>query len=155
MRNNFFGNVNQAIDFFKQLDKIDYVLCGTLALMNAGVSVERGSFPHLLHLNKAGDKLVLYGVVGYFYSEDLKLDKYCKLLEGTTVYVPTVERALVECIKHNMKFVDEGVFCDSLERYQHDGNFNYDLLLEVANEFSVSKEDIDYWLSETEDFNSY
>lgn len=153
--NNFFSTIDQAIDFFKQLDKQDYVLCGTLALMSVGSSVERASYPRLLMDKEEGNALHLYGVVGYYYTNDLKLDKYCKKIEGTTVYLPIVERVIVECIKHDMIFIDEGVFCDSLERYQNGDSFNYELLLEVGAEFGVDSDTIDYWLEETEGFNNY
>lgn len=146
-------NYNNHLNFFKQLDKRCYMLVGDLALVMNGYSVSSDSYPRLLSVFTT-KVFKIYGVVDYYPTDCLKEDKYCNRLEDTTVYLPTIERTLVECIKYEFMFIDEGVFCDSLERYQNGNDFNYELLLEVGIEFGVDKISIDFWLEETIDFNS-
>ncbi len=156
---NNFSSVYDGVDFYNKLTPIPYVLYGELAFIELGVSVTFSSFPYLIVYSEImkGD-ITIGRIVSYINDKDFSL-AYCTKVEDknlkTEVYMPTIERAFVDCIRLDMVCMDEGSFCDSLERYQNGGNFDYNLLIEVANYFGITKNTIDYWLEETSDFNSY
>ena len=132
--------------FIKKKDKV--VLTGINALVHNGVST---SFETSLEI--LTDDVRLKGVAGYCYVEELDLINF--LQEKPTVdqvYVPTVERALIELIKHNLRYIDDGFFLEGMNMYVTSDKFNYNLLIEVANHFKVSKGAVDYWIKESEDY---
>lgn len=145
---------DSLVEFLKTLDKQDYILVGDIAFIFQGHSVNMYDYPNLL---TAKSKIYwnLQGVVSYVPTEDLRTNLGCELIEGTTVYMSSSERNIVECIRNEMLFIAEGSFCDALERYSSYGCFNYKELIRVANELNVATSVIDYWLDEVKDFNSH
>ena len=132
--------------FNKWKDKA--VLTGINALVHNGIST---SFETNLEI--LTDDVNLKGATGYCYVEELDLINY--LQENPIVdqvYVPTAERALIELIKHNLRYIDEGFFLEGMDMYVTSDKFNYNLLIEVANHFKVSKGAVDYWIKESEDY---
>lgn len=95
-------------------------------------------------------------LVNYCYVDKINyVDYVTPSIELPNVLVPTIERSIIESIKTELEYIDEGVFCDTLERYTRGSDFNYDLLCEVGRCFGVGKDLIDYWIREVESFNSY
>ena len=139
-----------------KLDKKKYVLTGDSALNYCGISVTGNFLPDLMTENEIAGGFRIAGRCNYHYVPNIDYENYVTPLpEVPLILIPTRERAIAENIKYDLAFIDEGYFCDALERYQHSSLFNYELLLEVAEHFGVPKEKIDYWLEESSDFNSY
>ena len=134
--------------FIKRKDKA--VLTGINALVHNGIST---SFETNLEI--LTDDVRLKGTAGYCYVEELDLINFLQEKPIVDqVYVPTAERALIELIKHNLRYIDEGFFLEGMNMYVTSNKFNYDLLTKVASHFNVSKDLIDYWIKESKDYDS-
>ena len=132
------------------------ILTGDCALNYLGYSVSGVYIPDVLtDIHELKDVRVA-GRVNYCYTPNLDKEHYVTKLKGfDKVLLPTAERVFVECIKSDLEFIDEGYFCDALERYTHSSNFDHDKLYEVADFFGVERSKVDYWLEEASDYNSY
>lgn len=144
-------------NIIQRLDPKVYVLTGDSAFVYCGLSVSGIYHPDLLTVNPAfTQQLRLPGYCTYCPVPVLDTEHYVTTMkDAPLVLVPTPERAIVENIKYNLDFIDEGYFCDAVCRYQEGSAFNYNLLMEVADFFQVPRDKVDYWLQETEGFNSY
>lgn len=132
------------------------ILTGNFALIFLGYSVTWETTPDVLTDRYELNGIRMYRRVNYCYTPNLDKEHYVTKLKGfDKVYLPTAERVFVECIKSDLEFIDEGYFCDALERYMHSSNFDHDKLYEVADFFGVERSKIDYWLEEASDYNSY
>ena len=126
------------------------VLTGINALVHNGIST---SFETNLEI-LTGD-VKLKETTGYCYVEELDLINFLQQRPIVDqVYVPTAERALIELIKHNLRFIDEGFFLEGMDMYVTSNKFNYNLLMKVASHFNVSKDLVDYWIKESKDYDS-
>ena len=134
--------------FIKRKDKA--VLTGINALVHNGIST---SFETNLEI--LTDDVNLKGTAGYCYVEGLDLINFLQEKPIVDqVYVPTAERALIELIKHNLRFIDEGFVLEGMDMYVTSNKFNYNLLMKVASHFNVSKDLVDYWIKESKDYDS-
>lgn len=132
-----------------------YVMVGISALCYSGLSTANCYVPDLLTTIEGIDGVLIAGMVNYYYIGDIDYTAYVTpLKEVTNILIPTYERAIVECIKHDLRFADEGYFVEAVDRYLS-FFYNRPLLEEVANHFGVPMEKVDYWLKESEDYNSY
>ena len=122
------------------------VLTGESAFVYNGLSVSGYYKPAVLTNKEFLKGVNLEGLVRYCYiSEPIDTTHYVKPLEEVPkILVPTIERAIVENIKYDLEFIDEGSFYDSLEMY----DLNMELLTEVANHFNVSIDKIKSHLKE-------
>ena len=126
------------------------VLTGINALVHNGIST---SFETNLEI--LTDDVDLKGTTGYCYVGELDLINFLQEKPIVDqVYVPTAERALIELIKHNLRFIDEGFFLEGMDMYVTSNKFNYNLLMKVASHFNVSKDLVDYWIKESKDYDS-
>ena len=134
--------------FIKRKDKA--VLTGINALVHNGIST---SFETNLEI--LTDDVNLKGATGYCCVEELDLINFLQEKPIVDqVYVPTAERALIELIKHNLRFIDEGFFLEGMDMYVTSNKFNYNLLVKVASHFNVGKDLVDYWIKESENYDS-
>ena len=126
------------------------VLTGINALVHNGIST---SFETNLEI--LTDDVDLKGTTGYCYVGELDLINFLQEKPIVDqVYAPTAERALIELIKHNLRFIDEGFFLEGMDMYVTSNKFNYNLLMKVASHFNVSKDLVDYWIKESKDYDS-
>lgn len=144
-------------EIYPNIDKKNpIVFTGDTAMVLNGYSVSGIYIPDVLTDAIELKGLRLAGYVNYCYVPEVGVKHYVKhFMDNEMILLPIPERAIVENIKYKLEFVDEGYFCDALDRYQHSNSMNYELLKEVANHFNVSMEQIDYWLEESSDYNSY
>lgn len=137
-------------------DGTKLVMCGTSAMCYNGMSIAGVYQPDILVENEELDGLRLAGHVNYYYVKDIDCTNYLtQLKEVQNILIPSRERAIVECIKYNLRFTNETYFCDSFERYLNGNLYNEKMLKEVANHFKVPYSDIEYWISESIDYNNY
>lgn len=141
---------------YQGLDDKKYILTGDSAFVYNGISVSGIYYPDLLTNGDLG-YMQIHGRVSYcFVQYEINYRDYVSpMKDAPNILVPTPERAIVENIKTNLEFIDEGYFVDSLERFTWEKRYSYDKLIEVAEFFCVEKDIIDYWLEECEGFNSY
>lgn len=143
---------------YPKISKDTIVFTGNCGLVWAGYSVSGIYIPDVLTNIPELKDMRLAGYVNYCYTTTpVDTEHYVKpFRDNPLVLVPTIERAIVENIKYDLEFIDEGYFCDSFERYQHTKEyFNYNLLMEVADFFKVDRAKVDYWLEESSDYNSF
>lgn len=122
------------------------VLTGESAFVYNGLSLSGYYKPAVLTNKEFLKGVNLEGLVRYCYiPEQIDITHYVKPLEEVPkILVPTIERAIVENIKYDLEFIDEGSFYDSLEMY----DLNMELLTEVANHFKVPMSKIEPYLKE-------
>ena len=130
--------------------KGDVLLTGDSALVYSGMSIWEEYTPDVLTTVIELKGLSLYGLINYCYTTEIDYINY--VIRYDKLLVPTKERAIVENIKLNLEYVDEGHFVESLSRYIHSPEYNYPLLTEVAKHFNVPMETVDYWIGEAEDY---
>lgn len=129
------------------------VITGQPAMIYCGLSVEYDVMPVVLTPHKDLDCLKLAGLVWYYYCDNIKpeyethVSSFCN-----KILVPSQERAIVDCLRLSELPLDEGVFCDCLDRYQT--NPDIPKLKEVALVLGVSWDVVDYWLRESYGFNN-
>lgn len=143
-------------EIIPNISKEVIVLTGDCSLMFNGVSISGSYMPYVLVDDNYLRNMHIYNIVYYCYVDFIDTTHYVTPLYGNPlILVSSIERTIVEVIKYKLEFVEPGSFCDSLERYQHSDKYNRELLEEVATYFKVSMADIDYWLEESIDYNSY
>ena len=130
-------------------------LIGTSALEYTGLSNLGVYYLDVYSDFPSNDGIIVDGIVSYWYSDSVDTENYIDHYEGC-VAVPTRERALAENMKANLRYVDEGTFLEALYKIvNYHPDYNYDLLLKVSNHFGVTKETLDYWISEADDYMNY
>lgn len=148
-KNWYFKNV------FPKLTVTPYVMTGISSMCYNGMSLWEVYEPELLMTIESLDNMHVEGMVHYFYAPDIDYTNYVTpLKEFPFVLIPSFERSIVENIKHDLRFIDEGAFLDTLERYVTGAFYNEELLYDVADYFNVSRDKIDYWVEESYGFNS-
>ena len=136
-------------EILPNLSKERYVMCGVSALCYIGISHIGLYVPDLLMKHKQFDGLIIGNKVAYWYAENIDYEHYVTpMKEAPLVLMPTIERAVVETVKHDLKFVDEGYFLESLKDYYLSPCFNEPLLREVSKFFEVDYGQVEYWLNE-------
>lgn len=66
------------------------------------------------------------------------------------LYLPTSERAIIDCIVWQKENMDEGFLIEALQTYQYNGHKVEDLY-ECADHYLVPHEVVDYWWKEAEE----
>lgn len=66
------------------------------------------------------------------------------------LYLPTAERAIIDCMVWQKENMDEGFLIEALQTYQYKGHKAEDLY-ECADHYLVPHEVVDYWWKEAED----
>lgn len=66
------------------------------------------------------------------------------------MFVPTAERAIIDCMIWQSKNYDEGFLIEALQNYQYKGHVVSDLY-EVADYFNLDRRVVDYWWHEAEE----
>lgn len=66
------------------------------------------------------------------------------------LYLPTAERAIIDCMVWQKENMDEGFLIEALQTYQYNGHKVEDLY-ECADHYLVPHEVIDYWWKEAEE----
>jgi hypothetical protein len=85
----------------------------------------------------------------YYYVQDLDREHYLKSSESNpNLLIPTQERALVDYIKLEEEYGDEGILIESLQSYLAQHSDNLEKLYEVADFFKLPREELEYWLKE-------
>lgn len=138
-----------------KLDKNKYVMTGISSMCYNGMSLDNIYMPELLTTNPtAKEGMIVAGIVEYCYTEELDTENYVTPLDGIeNILIPSFERSIVENIKLDLKYIDEGYFLEKLERYLTGNFYNLKLLYEVADHFKVPRSKIDYWIEECRDYN--
>lgn len=133
-------------NILNKLSKKKYVLTGNSSFSYNGLSLTGYYRPELLTNMKFLDGLNLGRSVWYCYiPTPVDTENYVRPLpEVPNILIPTIERAIVENIKYDLEFIDEGSFYDSLEMY----DLNMELLIGVANHFKVPMSKIEPYLKE-------
>lgn len=66
------------------------------------------------------------------------------------LYLPTAERAIIDCMVWQKENMDEGFLIEALQTYQYNGHKVEDLY-ECADHYLVPHEVVDYWWKEAEE----
>lgn len=126
------------------------VLCGTSAMYYNGLCDDKVHCPDVLVETNELDGLRLYDYVNYYYVEDIDYINYLTPLDWcTNILVPSIERAIIECIKYDLRFTDEMYFCDVFGRFINGYSYDLSKLEEVANHFDVPMSKVNYWIEES------
>ena len=132
------------------------VLTGESAMVYSGLSKTLNYMPDVLTDIYALRNLRMAGLVNYCYEENIDYVNYLNPMEGNSrVLIPTKERAIIENIKHDLEFIEEGSFLDSLLGYVESPFYNRELLEEVAKHFNVSMEKVDKLVEEALELFNY
>jgi len=123
-----------------------YVITGACAFARNGLI-----YASVTHLDLQTDIKEMDGfctqVSGFHYNPEIDYE-YCVTESPTNplLLLPTKERAIVECIRH-LDWIDEGFLIEGLKDYI---NYFWDsrLLLQAAQHFSLSYDELEYWLEE-------
>lgn len=139
-------------EIYSKLNDKDYVLAGANALHMCGLYDGGFACVEVYTEEKIIAGLQIRSTIRYHYVEDEGVDVFTEpLRDFPNIYVPIPERALVDCIRYDMEFVDEGAFCESMDLYNRSPRFsNYEYLLYVAGYYGVDKKTIDYWIDESD-----
>ena len=153
-------------DFFKNyvIEKLSkgteehLVLAGEFPLILNGLVAKAVMGPDIFTTNIALKDIRIYTRVKYYYVPTIDTEHYVRKYsdEYPNILIPTKERALIECIKYKMDYVDEGVFIEAMYNYItldcDEKEENYALLNEVADFFEVPWDKVKYWIAESYDF---
>ena len=85
-------------------------------------------------------------VFRFWYFDDLNYTKEVY----PRMYVPTPERAIIDCIVWQSKNYEEGLLIEALQTYQQQGH-NIEDLYEVADFYKLDRRVVDYWWKEAEE----
>lgn len=85
----------------------------------------------------------------YIYYPNLDREHYLNPSKSNpNLLIPTQERALVDYIKLEEEYGDEGILIESLQSYLAQHSDNLEKLYEVADFFKLPREELEYWLKE-------
>lgn len=136
-------------NIFPKLTPMPYVLTGIGSMCYSGISLAGVYFPELLTNVERLGGFKIEDFVYYHYESNLNINDYVTPMKGFEfILIPTKERSIVENIKYNLDYIDEGYFLEALEIYKLSPFFNYELLKEVSNCLGVNMVKVDYWLEE-------
>lgn len=105
------------------------------------------------YLDLASDRKELNGfkfpMCRYLYYPDLDRIHYLTpSKDNPNLLIPTRERAIVDYIKLEEEYGDEGILIESLQSYLRDYEEDLPKLYEVADFFKLPRKELDYWLNE-------
>lgn len=130
----------------------DNTLCGVMTLSAAA---NRAGLCHFnsWYLDLATDTKELDGIrlpmCRYIYYPDLDRVHYLVPSKSNPdLLIPTKERAIVDYIKLQEEYGDEGILIESIQSYLRDYEEDLPKLYEVADFFRLPREQLDYWLNE-------
>lgn len=130
--------------------KTKVVICGDCSLARNGLTYYPGGHLDLFTKYENLNKLDLC-IITYYYNPKIDYTHFLTPMEtNENILLPSPERAIVECIKF-IDNVQEDILIEALLNYKLFYN-SYDKLYEVGKFFDVSKNDIDYWIGEAEDY---
>lgn len=104
-------------------------------------------------LELATDNVELDGIklpmCRYVYYPNLdRLHYLVPSVNNPKLFIPTKERTIVDYVKLNDRYGDEGILIESLQSYLHDYGKDLTKLYEVASFYNLPKEQLDYWINE-------
>lgn len=135
-----------SFDEFVKNRKDNTLLVGSSALAANGlVSGYAGYF--VLTPVKPMDGVPLNNVVFEYYHFH---DDYSLREIQPRLYVPSAERAIIDCMTWQEENKDEGFLIEALQTYQEQGHKVSDLY-ECADHYLVPYEVVDYWWKEAEE----
>ena len=145
--------------YLNQLKRLDssktYVLSGHSVFSYRGMSCSGSYMPFLYTENKMLDGVTFNPFVSYWYTDNQDVSNYVELLKGTNnIYLPTIERAIIEALRNDLRCTIEDYFYDDFSRYI-EFDMDYKKLCEVADFYGLSREKLDYYINEAKDYNSY
>ena len=73
--------------------------------------------------------------------------------DNSKLFIPVKERVIVDYIKLEDNYGDEGILIETLQNYLRNYEKDLDKLYEVASFYELSKEQLDYWLNEARNDN--
>lgn len=130
----------------------DSVLTGIMTLSSAANRVGLCHF-NSWYLDLATDNHELNGIrfpmCRYIYYPNLDRLHYLVPSESNPdLLIPTKERAIVDYIKLQDEYGDEGILIESIQSYLRDYEEDLPELYKVADFFKLSRDQLDYWLDE-------
>ena len=130
----------------------DNILNGVMTLSSAANRVGLCYF-NSWFLDLATDNYELDGIrfpmCRYIYYPDLDREHYLvPSASNPDLLIPTRERAIVDYIKLQENYGDEGILIESLQTYLADYSIDLPKLYEVAAFLKLPREELDYWLNE-------
>lgn len=131
------------------------VACGEYALSINGLT----TYPSQVILMTSVKNLDCINLcyLKYLYSPIINSKDFIdrKHLRNPKILIPTVERSLVDAI-YLSNSIDEGILLESLNTYMFSKLFkvNRNLLYQIGYKlYNLSKDSIDYWISESKDYS--
>ena len=139
-------NMDKAIEVAEERD-YPVVIVGFDALARNGlVSGYNSAVINTNH--KFMNKVQVNGLIFEFYH---LWDNENYLTEiSPNLYLPTAERAIIDCMVWQKENMDEGFLIEALQTYQYNGHKVEDLY-ECADHYLVPHEVVDYWWKEAEE----
>ena len=124
-----------------------------IVTLNTAVARNGLTFLSTGYLNLATDKSELQSIRSnsfcYIYYPDLDREHYLvPSASNPDLLIPTRERAIVDYIKLQENYGDEGILIESLQTYLADYSIDLPKLYEVAAFLKLPREELDYWLNE-------
>ena len=137
------------LDRFRKF--VDERWCNTLVVGESALAihglVNGYNVYHVMTDTPALNNCVLDLVVfRFWYFDDLNYTKEVY----PRMYVPTPERAIIDCIVWQSKNYEEGLLIEALQTYQQQGH-NVEDLYEVADFYKLDRRVVDYWWKEAEE----
>lgn len=130
------------------------VVTGEAALNYCGLSTTGNYMPCIITPHRELDNLQLPGVVKYFYLDDILPELETKQSPfSPNILLPSRERALVDCIRLDLRQIDEGLFLDSFVYYLRDDESTR--LFSVAQLLHVPADKVQRWIKEAKDYARY
>lgn len=104
-------------------------------------------------LDLATDKIEIkdmeFSMCRYLYYPDLDRVHYLVPSESNPdLLIPTRERAIVDYVKLQDEYGDEGILIESIQSYLRDYEEDLPKLYEVADFLKLPRKELDYWLNE-------
>ena len=128
-------------------EQMECVLAGPTALYRAGLTSQQTVVLDIWTSYEDIPNGLFAVFVRYYYNPMGKDIQYTVCGKAhKNIHEPTKERALVETIKFHDYF-NEGILIEALQNYIRNVE-DFSLLYEVAEYFSVSRDDVDYWINE-------
>lgn len=135
-----------------------YVMTGLRALVLNGLVAHAFGPPCFLTDNKNLANIKIRHRVFYYYEEEVDFDNFTVQFDekATNIMFPTKERAIVDCIRFEMRNADEGIFLEALYNYVifecGESQDDFRKLKEVSDFYNIDWKEIEYWMEEAEEF---
>lgn len=132
------------------------IMCKGIVTLNTSVARNGLTYLAAAYLNLATDKKELSNIktnsFRFIYYPDLdRLHYLVPSKNNPDLLIPTKERAIVDYIKLQDEYGDEGILIESIQSYLRDYEEDLPKLYEVADFFKLSREELDYWLNEAKE----